>query len=429
MISYEEARALTLERAHREESIEVPLLEALDLVLAEDVRSEENIPPFDNSAMDGYAVRFEDVAQASPDAPVHLAVIGEAPAGKPFEGTVGSGEAVAIYTGAPVPAGADTIIPIELTIPSSTPGEVLVAKPEEAGSHIRKAGEDVRAGEVVFPAGTRLTPSVIGVLASCNVPKVRVFRPPVVGIISTGSELIDLGQPSAPGKIRNSNTYLLEALLKELPVRIVNYGVVSDEPAAVDEAFGRALAEVDVLLTTGGVSVGEYDLVKLHLEKAGAKQVFWKVAQKPGKPLALYEHERTVIFGLPGNPAAVHVCFLEYVLPFLLKKLGYTRFEPITIGAFLKGGHRKKPGRLNFLRVTVRQENDILVAEKPGAQGSGVLSTSARAQAIALVPAETDVVPDMGMVLVHYFDEFMWDVVAVGDEEQEEQESHNEREG
>lgn len=407
MISYYEAKELTFKLAKTLGVQDLGLLESLDLVLAEDVISEVNIPPFDNSAMDGYAVRWLDIKNASPDDPAVLELVGEVPAGESFEGKICEGEAVAIFTGAPIPEGADTVVPVEFTQKEN--GKVLVFKPVEEGGNIRPAGEDVKAGEKVFSRGTKVTPGVVGVLASIGRSRVRVYRKPVVGVVSTGSELLEIDEPYRFGKIRNSNTYLLRALLKQLPVEVFNFGFVKDEPEIVRKVFEEALSVVDVLIATGGVSVGEYDPVKEVLGKMGAKLVFWKVAQKPGKPMAVYTWREKVIFGLPGNPAAVHICFLEYVRPFLLKSLGYKDFEPVTLRAPIKGGHRKKAGRLNFLRVFLTSENGRLVAIKTGAQGSGVLSTSARANALALIPEEVEHLGEEEEVEIHYFDSLSWE--------------------
>lgn len=406
MISYEDALKAVLESAEPDISEQLFITEAVDRVLAEDVVSPIDIPGTDNSAMDGYAVRAEDISNASEDNPASLKLVGEAPAGIPFQGRVLPGEAVAIYTGAVIPEDADTVVEVEVT---ERDGEqVKIYKPRPKGANIRKQGEDVTAGSVVFSAGTRLTSAVIGVLASTGNARVRVYRAPVVAIVSTGSELIEIDEPFVPGKVRNSNTYLLEAMLSSLPVKKVNYGAVPDDEETLRNVFRKAIETADVLLTTGGVSVGDYDLVKGLLEEEGFERVFWKVAQKPGKPLAFYRRENKFVFGLPGNPAAVQICFLEYVRPFLLKKLGYRNYLPIELVAHLVEGHRKKPGRLNFVRVNLKTENGRLNAYKAGAQGSGVLSTSARANAIALVPAETSEVEPGAEVAVHYFDDVSW---------------------
>lgn len=402
MISYCEAKKLTLELAKTLSVVDLPILEALDHVFSEDIISEVNIPPFNNSAMDGYAVRWSDISTTTLENPTVLEMIGEVPAGGLFHGKVLGGQAVAIFTGAPIPEGADTVVQIELT--KKEDNRVLIFKSVENGANIRLAGEDVKAGDTVFTAGTRITPGVVGVLASIGRSRIRVYRKPVVGVISTGSELLEIDEPYEHGKIRNSNTYLLRALLKELPVQTFNFGFIEDDPEIVKRAFEKALSTVDVLITTGGVSVGEYDPVKRVLEEMGAELIFWKVAQKPGKPMALYRWHDRVIFGLPGNPAAVHICFLEYVRPFILKSLGYKNFEPATVKARIEGGHRKKSGRLNFIRVFLAEKEGRLVATKTGAQGSGVLSTSARANALALIPEEVDNLQEDEEVEIHYFD-------------------------
>lgn len=408
MISYNEALNEVLKRAVPGLAVQVQLLDASGLVLAEPVTSREDIPFTDNSAMDGYAVRFEDIKNASSENPAVLELAGEVPAGKTYRGFLESGKAVAIYTGAPVPAGADTVVEIEVTEVKN--GKVYVYAPREAGANIRKKGEDVRSGETIFREGTVVTPAVIGVLASIGKSTVRVYRPPVVAIISTGSELVEIDDHLYPGAVRNSNTYLLEALLKELPVGVINYGTVVDDLTQIKLVLSEAAQKADVILTTGGVSLGDYDLVKIAIEELKFKRVFWQVAQKPGKPLAFYEKEegKVYVFGLPGNPAAVHICYLEYVRPFLLKTLGYESYKPIRLRAKLKNGFRKKTGRLNFVRVSLFEEDGELWAEKAGAQGSGVLSTSARSNAIALIPAEAEEVRHGEEVDIHYFSSLGW---------------------
>lgn len=406
MIEYKDAINEVLLRAKTVGTVQVFLNDSIWQVLAEDIYAKEDIPFSDNSAMDGFAVRFDDIKDASPEKPVVLKLKGEVPAGKPFNGVVEKGEAVSIFTGGIIPEGADTVVELEVT--KFENGNVYIFNSRELGANIRKKGEDVKAGDLIFKKGTLITPAVCGVLASIGKPTVHVYRKPVVSIISTGSELIDIAEPLFPGAVRNSNTYLLSALLSNLPVEVFNFGVIPDEPEKVKETIERALGVSDIILTTGGVSVGDYDLVKVTIEELGAKRVFWRVAQKPGKPLAFYELNNRVIFGLPGNPAAVEICFLEYVRPFILKTLGYERYLPIRLFAKLKGGHRKKKGRLNFIRVTLKEENGELIAEKAGAQGSGVLSTSARANAVALIPAEIEEVLDGEKVEVHYFENRGW---------------------
>lgn len=406
MISYEEARSTVLSRAVTSQPVQKMLFDSLNLVLAEDVVSFDDIPYTDNSAMDGFAVRSEDLKNASRDNPAVLTLIGEVPAGKVFEGKVEQGQAVSIFTGAPIPEGADTVVEVEVT--KVLNGKVYVFESREKGANIRRKGEDVKKGQIVFKKGTVLTPPVIGVLSSVGKSVVKVFKPVSISIVSTGSELVELDEELSPGKVRNSNTYLLEALLREYPILVTNMGTVPDELERIIETFEAAFETSDVVLTTGGVSLGEYDLVKIALERLGFRRVFWKVAQKPGKPLAFYEKEGKFAFGLPGNPAAVHVCFLEYVRPFILKSLGYESFEPITLRAKLKDGHRKKPGRLNFLRVRLSSEGGEIWAEKAGQQGSGVLSTSAYANAIALIPAEKENVEHGEEVEVHYFSNMGW---------------------
>lgn len=413
LLTYKEAKHLVLERAKPLGVIEKPLLDALGLVLAENVVSHVDIPPFDNSAMDGYAVKYADIEGAHSGNPIPLKVVGEVPAGEPFLKTVASGTAVTIFTGAPVPDSVDTVVPVEFT--EKGDGIIYVKEAVAKGSNIRPKGEDVRANEVLFKKWTRVTPEVIGVLASIGKAHIKVYKKPTVGILSTGSELIRIDEPYSLGKIRDSNTYLLGALSSELPVNIFNFGITKDDPEQLEKVLKEALGLVDILITTGGVSVGDYDLVKEILKKVGAERIFWKVAQKPGHPLAFYSLKEKVIFGLPGNPAAVQICFHEYVRPFILKSLGYLHYEPITLFVPLKNGYKKKPGRLNFIRVALSYSEGELIAIKAGAQGSGVLSTSARANAIALIPEEIKEISEKDLVEIHYFDSLSWPGFEIGE--------------
>ncbi len=402
MIRYEDARKIVIAHARPLPEETVVLAASRERVLAQDVLAVDDVPPFDNSAMDGYALLAADTTDATADAPVTLRCIGETAAGGTATETVTHGTCVSIMTGAMMPQGADAVIPVENTRKHGD--SVFIERPVEVDANVRHRGEDIAAGTVALAVGTVLGPPEIGVLASVGRPGVAVHRRPRVAVISTGSELIDGGVTLTPGAIRDSNTHLLRALVEEAGAEVERAGFVVDEPGVLRGALADALDAADLVITTGGVSMGEYDFVKEVLESLGAERRFWGVAQKPGKPLAFYTIDDTAIFGLPGNPAAVHITFLEYVRPYLHRLAGHRSVDPLSLRVPLAHDVRKKPGRLGFLRVRLTTKDGETSATAAGVQGSGVLSTSARANAIALLPQEAGDIAVGEMVVVHVFD-------------------------
>jgi molybdopterin molybdotransferase len=407
MINPKEALDKVLRTVKPLEVVATPLAESLGLVLAEDIVSRDNIPPFDNSAMDGYAVRAADVAGASADNPVTLEVIDDIKAGDVSGKEIGPGTAARIMTGAQMPAGADTVVRVEDT--TTDDGEarvafktgeaennplipVTIAATVKGGGNVRKAGEDVATGETVLTAGWELKPAEIGLLASLGFPKVQTFRRARIAIITTGDELLEVGQPLEPGKIRNSNAYSLAAQVTEAGATPIRLGIASDTKAAARKLFTEAIEQADIILTTGGVSVGKYDVVKDVLEEMGAEQKFWKVAQKPGNPLGFWLLNGRYVFGLPGNPVATMVCFEEYVRPAVRKMMGRDKLYRPEAQAILASDIRKRPGRLHYIRVRVAKRDGDYFAESTGPQGSGILKSMVLADGLALIPAETDLV-------------------------------------
>lgn len=370
----------------------VTLADAAGLVLAEDVRAPHGVPPFANSAMDGYAVRKVDCARASEDAPVRLKVVDELPAGVVPRVAVGAGEAVRIMTGAPVPEGADGIVIVEHTERVTAPDggdEVLVRRP--AGDHIRPAGSDLVPGALVFPAGTVLGPAHLGVLASLGLAEATVHRRARVGVLSTGSELVPAGEPLGPGRIHDANRPMLLALVEAAGATAVDLGLVADEEAAVTEAVARGLESCDALITSGGVSVGEHDHVKAAIEAVGELHAF-QVAIKPAKPFAFGVVPEArgglkLVFGVPGNPVSSLVAFELLVRPALRRMMGQRAVSRTTARAV--AGHdlrRRADGKVHYDRVFVQDEGGRWVARRTGPQESHVLSAMAHANALAVLP-------------------------------------------
>ncbi len=385
VISVNEAVRLILSQISPLPAEEVPLLQANGRVLYEDVRTRRNVPPFANSAMDGYAVRWEDVAHASPSTPVLLRVLGEVPAGYLARHRVIRGTAVKVMTGAPIPLGADTVVRVEYTEAFS--GQIRILEPEKAGSHIRQAGEDIQKGQKVLEKGKLLTPSDIGLLASVGKSRVRVYRRPTVALISTGDELLEVGDPPRPGKIVNSNSYMLGAALQETGAVPVFLGVVRDKRKNLARAVKKAL-RYDAVMTSGGVSMGDYDFVKEALGDAGVKMQFWQVAQKPGHPLAFGRFGQKPVFGLPGNPVSSAVSFFLYGRPALLKMMGYRKLFLPVIQATLEHEIRKSPGVKEFVRCRLRCEDGRCLASSTGAQGAGILRSLSLAQGLIVAREE-----------------------------------------
>ena len=381
------------------------LSDALGLVLASRVVSPETVPPFTNSAMDGDAVRADDCETASPEAPVPLEVLADLPAGSVATEEVRPGTAIRIMTGAPLPAGADAVVPVEAT--TSEGSRVRVAAPVKRGANVRLAGEDLREGEELLPAGFALTPAALGVLASVGLAEIPV-RPRVrVAILTTGDELVDASAKPGPGQIRDSNVQTMcgqAAAFGAVPVPIPR---VPDTREAVTAALARARAEADVIVTNGGISVGDYDFIKAVLGDLGAREVFWKVKQKPGGPLGLWLLDGIPVFGIPGNTVAAMVCMEEYVRPAIRKMMGRPKLLRPEVSALFEGNFRKTApdGKVHLIRVRARREGNRVVVSPSGPQGSGILSSMLRSNALALVPADALSLKSGDEVLVHLVEE------------------------
>lgn len=403
MTTYQEALQLILDRALPLPPRVVPLAEALGLVAAEAILALEPVPPFTNSAMDGFALRAGDAASATPEQPARLPVLGEIPAGHPSSVALEPGAALRIMTGAAMPEGADSIVPVEEAL--TTPGWIALPAPVRRGSHVRLAGEDIQAGGLVVPRGRTLRPAELGVLAAIGRAELPVHPRPRVAILTTGNELVDAAQVPGPGQIRDANIHSLAAQVRAAGGIPVCFPRVPDRREAVLATLGEALAGADVVLTNGGISVGDFDYIKDVLEALGAEQVFWRVAQKPGGPLGLWLLQGKLVFGIPGNPVAAMLMFEEYVRPALRRMMGFSCLHrPARVGIMAVPWRKRVPdGRLNFLRVVV-QGPDLRVA-LTGPQGSGLLSSMMLANALALIPPDTLAVAAGGEILLHLIDE------------------------
>jgi molybdopterin molybdotransferase len=360
---------------------------ALDRVLAQDVISPFNVPGHDNSAMDGWAVRFADLAA---DGETELRRIGESFAGKPHGGAIAPGETVRIFTGGVMPEGADAVVMQERA--TEIPGGVRIAAGaiSKAGQNRRFAGEDLQAGQVVFRVGQPVRPAELGMIASLGINEVTVYRKLRVAFFSTGDELKSIGTPLSEGEIYDSNRYTLYGMLSRLNCDMVDMGVVPDVPAALEHAFATAAANADVVITSGGVSVGEADYVKQLLDKLG-EVLFWKIAMKPGRPLAYGKIGGAHFFGLPGNPVSVMVTFYQFVRDALLVLQGRNDVGPMPMfKAALSAPIRKVPGRTEFQRGILALDGaGGWTVRTTGDQGSGILSSMSRANCFIVLPTAT----------------------------------------
>lgn len=386
-VSVQEALDRILARVPLMEVEQVPLTACLGRVLAEEIRSRREHPPWDNSAMDGFAVRWEDVARATPAQPVHLRIVGEVRAGMLPDRPVGPGEAIQIMTGAPIPEGADTVVRVE---DAEIQGEeVSILKVEGPGAHIRKRGEDLTVGALVIPAGTRCRPAEIGMLAGTGQVWVRVRQRPRVAVLATGDEIVDPGEPLGPHQILNTNGYALVAQVAQAGGMPVQIPMARDEASDVRERIRQAL-EADLVVVAGGISMGRYDFVRSVLEEWGCEMVFWRVRIRPGHPTAfgvLHRNGRPrLLFGLPGNPVSSMVTFYQFVWPAIRKALGMREVTLPRVEALLESPVKVKPGRTHYLRGILRWEEGMYRIRLTGDQGSGILRSMVEANAFIVIP-------------------------------------------
>lgn len=388
-IGLEEARRAVLDEAGALPAERLALRAALGRVLAENLVAGSPVPGFDGSAMDGFALRAADTRGAAPGAPVALALRGESRAGAPAPVALGAGEAIRISTGAMVPTGADAVLRVEDA--ALEDGRVLVAAEVEPGRDVRRAGEDIGAGETVLTAGTGIGPAELGVIASLGREAVECHRRPRVRVLASGDELLEPGEEMRPGGVRNSNAYTLSALAERAGAEVRGVERVADDREATRAAIAAAL-DADVVLVSGGVSVGEHDHVKGALAELGVRERFWGVALKPGRPTWFGTHGATLVFGLPGNPVSAMVTFLLLARPALVA-MGGAEPRRLRTTARLARGYEKRPGRAHALRCRMELGEDGWSVEPTGAQGSHVLTSMLGADCLALIPAEAGSLP------------------------------------
>lgn len=393
MITVEEALERILSRIGTLGDERVALLDALDRVLAEPVVADREIPPWPNSSMDGYAVSSVDTSAASAESPVVLRMAGHVAAGHLAERPLARGEAFRILTGAPLPEGADAVIPQEDVQADGT--TVRIPRPVSAGDYVRPRGEDLRPGDRLFEPGRLLSPGDLGVLATLGRSRVRVVRRPVVGVLSTGDEIVDLGGMVGPGQIPNSNTYSLMAQVRAAGAEPVSLGVARDRLDEIEARLGWGLG-CDLLISSAGVSVGDHDFVKAALTALGAEQHLWLVNMRPGKPITFATVESPLkgtlpVFGLPGNPVSAMVTFELFVRPAVRRLGGHTRLSrPIRSARAL--APIPNPGsRRGYLRVVLGESDGALTARLTGEQGSGILRSMSEADGLAVVPGNTTI--------------------------------------
>ena len=380
----------------------VPIRDALHRVIAKEIRSTINVPSHTNSAMDGYAIRSSDIPMNGEKA---FYVIGTAWAGRPFDKPIGENECVRIMTGAVMPKNSDTVVMQEHV--QVVENSVSIDSNQKAYQNVRQTGEDIAKGEIVFNPGKFLNPADIGLIASLGIGEITVTRKLRVAFFSTGDELISIGTPLQEGQIYDSNRYTLWSMLARLNTEIIDLGVVRDTREDVEQAFLKASKSADVVITSGGVSVGDADFVKETLEKLGEVN-FWKVAMKPGRPLAFGKVNNAFFFGLPGNPVSVMVTFYVFVQAALEKMAGRTPRPRIRLFAISNSELRKRPGRVEYQRGTYHiNEHGKYSVEKTGAQGSGILRSMSDANCFIFLPLESSGVKKGEVIEIWPFDSFI----------------------
>jgi molybdopterin molybdotransferase len=401
LLPVEDARERVLSRVHPLAPLQLPLTDAFGCVVAEDVLATHDLPEFASSAMDGFAVRASDVAGATPAQPRELKIVGRALIGHEPEGTVGAGETMHIATGAPVPAGADVIVPIEnANVDGDEVVRLLDGPPP--GTHVRPRGEDVHEGDVLIPSGKRVGAPELGLLAHAGHPTPLVHPRPRVVVLSTGDELVSPTETPTFGQVRDANSFTIFGALREMGAMPVMAGIVRDDVESLRDTIFNFEIQADAFVSSGGVSVGERDVVKAAFFRRGEVD-FYKVAMQPGMPQGFGHVEGKPYFGLPGNPVSVFVSLEVFVRPAILKMMGRRHLFRPEVTARLTDQVRGPRGKLQFARVEVRHEKDGWSATPTGARGSNLISTVARANGLAMIPAGTETAPAGSTVQVMLF--------------------------
>jgi molybdopterin molybdotransferase len=403
MIAPREAQSILFDIAQPRETLVLPLHSALGYVASEDVRSVHDIPPFTNSAMDGFAVFSSDLSEVTENKPKRLKVIETVAAGGVPSRSIQPGSCIEIMTGALLPRGADSVVMVENTKKEND--EVLVFRKVLPGANVRAQGEDVSKGDVILEKGSLLDSARIGLLAATGTPKISVYAKVKVGIVITGNELILPGSQLMPGKIFNSNGFILFSMVREAGAIPVEFGIVSDEREKLIEVVREARSSCDVLISSGGVSAGKFDFVEEVLEKDDWEFLFSSIQQKPGKPMVAARRMSKFFFGLPGNPVSVMVCFELYVRPFLRKKMGISPFTRKWVKGNFAAPYLHKSSRTEWVRVKLHTEGRRVILTPFHYQGSGIIRSMVYADGLAEIPASTGTVSPKDEVNVYLLKE------------------------
>ena len=398
LLSVDQARERILSQLHPVTTEMMTLANCSSRVLAQDIIASNDLPLFDNSSMDGFAIRAKDVVNATNASPQSLRVVADIPAGTAPSVSLAPGQAARIMTGAQLPQGADAVVPVEDTdfdnrdAGSHPPEQVQIRVPVTHGVNVRPRGMDIRSGEVVIEKGHRLKPQDLGLLAMLGIGDVPVYRPPKIALFSSGDELVSVDAALEPGKIRDSNSYVIAALIESTHAEVIRLGVANDNRASVEALFERAVAkDVDMIISSAGVSVGAYDFIKEVVESNG-RMDFWRVNMRPGKPLAFGEYRGIPFIGLPGNPVSAFVGFEVFVRPALERLGGFVGGARSTVRVRSEE-QIDSDGRESYLRAIVQDKNGVLVARLTGHPGSGNLHSLVQANALLIIPAGVKCVP------------------------------------
>lgn len=386
-ITIDKAHEILLNQRINTQLIELHILESLDYVLGEDIASNMNLPPFDRSPLDGYAYRSQDTLLATGDSPVILEVIDNLQAGHITEKKIEKGQAMRIMTGAKIPAGADVVMMYELT--EFTKDQVKIFTSLKANSNIAKMAEDMKVGELVLEKGITIGPAEIGILASLGKSHVMVYAKPKVAILATGDELVSIYDELEEGKIRNSNSYFLAAQIKKLGAEPVMLGIAKDNLKDTADKISSALKWADMIITTGGASVGDADIIKEAFQEIGASIIFWKVMMKPGTPIIAAKYEDKFLFGLSGNPAAAYITFEKFVRPSILRTMGKEQSNFMKVNSILEDEFPKLSKQNRYVRAFTYKKDGKYYTKLPSKNSSGVLSSMAGKNSLLLIPGGT----------------------------------------